>query len=76
MNMARSMLKEKQFSNYLWRETISFSIYVLNRSPTKSVKNKVPQEAQIGMSCSVVHFRLFGCVEYAHVPKELGIYMT
>jgi len=71
MNMARSMLKEKQFSNYLWRETISFSIYVLNRSPTKSVKNKVPQEAWTCMSCSVAHFRVFGCVEYAHDPKEL-----
>ena len=69
--MARSMLKEKQFSNYLWRETISFSIYVLNRSPTKSVKNNVPQEAWTCMSCSVAHFRVFGCVEYAHDPKEL-----
>jgi hypothetical protein len=43
----------------------------LNRSPTKSVRNKVPQEAWIGMSCSVAHLRVFGCVAYAHVPKEL-----
>jgi len=30
-------------------------VYILNRSPTKSVKNKVPQEA---------------CVAYAHVLEE------
>lgn len=23
------------------------------------------------MSCNVAHFRVFGCVAYAHVPKEL-----
>jgi hypothetical protein len=71
MNMARSMLKEKQLSNDFWGEAISCSIYVLNRSPTKSVKKKFPQEAWTCMSCSEVQFRVFGCVAYAHVPKEL-----
>jgi len=23
------------------------------------------------MSCSVAHFRVFDCVAYAHIPKEL-----
>jgi hypothetical protein len=35
------------------------------------VKNNVLQEAWIGMSCSVAHFIVFGCVAYAHVLKEL-----
>ena len=46
---------------------------MLNRSPTKSVKNIVPQEAWIGMTCSVPPFKIFGCVSYAHVPKQLRI---
>jgi transposase InsO family protein len=71
INMARSMLKEKQLSNGFWGEAIDLSVYVLNRSPTKSVNNKVPQEAWTCMSCNVAHFRVFGCVAYAHVPKEL-----
>ena len=45
MNMARSMLKEKHLPNAYWGEAVACSVYILNRSPTKSVKNKVPQEA-------------------------------
>ena len=43
----------------------------MNRCPTKSVKNKVPQEAWIGMNHSVSHLKVFRCVAYAHVPNEL-----
>jgi transposase InsO family protein len=71
MNMARSMLKENHLSNHFWGEGVACSVYVLNISPTKSVKNKVPQEAWTCMSCNVAQFRVFGCVAYAHVPKEL-----
>ena len=42
MNMARSMLKAKHLSNDFWGEAVSCSIYILNRSATKSVKDKVP----------------------------------
>ena len=69
--MVISTLKEKQLLNDFWGEAIACSVYILNRSPTKSVKNKVPQDAWTCMSCSVAHFRVFGCVEYAHDPKEL-----
>jgi len=43
----------------------------MNRCPTKSVKNKVPQEAWTCMNHSVSHLKVFGCVAYAHVPDEL-----
>ena len=35
------------------------------------MKNKVPQEAWIGINHSVSHLNFFGCVTYAHVPDEL-----
>jgi hypothetical protein len=70
MNMARSMLKEKHLSNDFWGEVVTCFVYVLNKSPTKSVKNEVPQESLKVMSCSVAQFRVFGCVPYACVPKE------
>jgi hypothetical protein len=35
------------------------------------MRNKVPQEAWIGMKHNVVHLKVFGCVAYAHVPNEL-----
>ena len=43
----------------------------MNRCPTKSMKNKVPQEAWKSMNHSVSHLKVFGCVAYAHVPDEL-----
>jgi hypothetical protein len=71
MNMARSLLKEKNLSNDFWGEVIACYVYVLKWSPTKSVKNKVPQESWSGMKCSVSHFRVFGCVAYSHVLEEI-----
>lgn len=71
MNMARIMLKEKNLSNEYWAEAVACSVYILNPSPTSSVKDKVPQEAWSGMKSGVSHFRVFGCVAYAHIPEEL-----
>ena len=46
-------------------------VYIMNWCLTKSVKNKVPQEAWTGMNHSVSDLKVFGCVAYAHVPDEL-----
>lgn len=51
-------------------EAIACDIYVINRSPTKSVMNKILEQARSAMSCSVSHLRVFGCVDDAHVLKE------
>ena len=45
MEMARSMMKAKHLPNEYWVEVVACTVYMLNRSPTKSVKDKVPQEA-------------------------------
>jgi hypothetical protein len=51
--------------------TVATAVYILNRCPKKSTKNRVPQEAWTGLKHSVVHLKVFGCVSYAHVPDEL-----
>ena len=43
----------------------------MNRSPTKIVRDKIPQDACSGKHHCVSHFRVFGCIAYAHVPKEI-----
>ena len=53
------------------QEQLHVFVYVINRSPTKSVMNRVPEEAWSGMSCSVSHLRVFGCVAYVNVPKQI-----
>ncbi|CAL9024982.1 unnamed protein product [Prunus brigantina] len=45
-------------------------IHILNRSPTFSVKNMTPQEAWSGRKPSVDHFKVFGCIAYAHILDE------
>jgi len=39
MNMARSMMKEKHLSNEYWGDDVTCSVYILNRSPTNSMKD-------------------------------------
>jgi hypothetical protein len=70
MEMARSMLKGKNLSNEYWAEAVACAVYILNRSPTKIVRNMVPQEAWSGKHHSVSHFKVFGCIAYAHIPKQ------
>jgi hypothetical protein len=71
MEMVCSILVAKHFSNEYWVESVATTIYIMNRCPTKSVKNIVPQEAWTCMKYNVVHLKNFGCVAYAHVPYEL-----
>ncbi|KAF8369604.1 hypothetical protein HHK36_032373 [Tetracentron sinense] len=42
---------------------------LFDRCPTKSVKNKTPQEAWSGYKPSVSHLKIFGCIAYAQVPE-------
>ena len=44
LDMARSMLKEKKLRNELWGEAMNTVAYILNRCPTKKLKNQVPEE--------------------------------
>ena len=71
MEMARNMLEAKHFPNEYWGEAVATVVYIMNWCPTKSVKNKVPQEVWTGMNHSVSHLKVFGCVTYAHVLDEL-----
>ena len=65
------MLASKHFPNEYWGEAVTTVVYIMNQCLTKSVKNKVPQEAWTGMNHSVSHLKFFDCVAYADVPDEL-----
>jgi transposase InsO family protein len=70
LNMTRTMLKEKGLPKQFWAEAMACSSCLLNRCPTKSVKNMTPQEAWSGYKPSVAHLRIFGCVAYSQVPES------
>ena len=67
--MTRTMLKEKCLTKNFWAEAVACTAYLLNRCPSKSVKNMTPQEAWSDYKPSVSHIRIFGCIAYAQVPE-------
>ncbi|CAJ2647282.1 unnamed protein product [Trifolium pratense] len=68
MNMVRCMLNDKKVPKKFWPESVKWAVYVLNRSPTLSVKDVTPEEAWSSMKPSVKHFKIFGCLAFVHVP--------
>lgn len=71
LNMARSMMNGKNLPNKYWGEAVACSVHILNRAPTKSLKDQSPFEAWTGKKPDISYFRVFGCVAYAHVPDDL-----
>ena len=69
--MARSLLTTRKLSKDYWAEAVACSVYILNRSPTSSVQGKVPEEKWSGLKVTISHFRIFGCVAFAHVSEKL-----
>lgn len=65
VELARCMMKSMSVPSKFWAEAVAIAVYVLNRSPTRSLKNKTPYEAWHGKKPSVGHLRTFGCT--AHV---------
>jgi transposase InsO family protein len=70
MEMAKCMLFEKGIPSSFWAEAVNTAVYLINRSPTKALKNETPFEAWSGRKPSVNHLKVFGCLCYAQIPKE------
>ncbi|GAU28376.1 hypothetical protein TSUD_257040 [Trifolium subterraneum] len=70
LNMVRSMIAGRKVPKVFWPETVKWATYVMNRSPTLSVKNITPEEAWSGVKPSVHHFRVFGFLAFVHVPDS------
>ncbi|PNX74518.1 copia-type reverse transcriptase-like protein, partial [Trifolium pratense] len=67
LDMARSMLKQKNLPHKFWGEAVTTAAYILNKCLTKKLKT-VPEEAWSGRKPSVKHFKIFGSLCYKHVP--------
>src|SRR5664279_1160657 len=62
VGMARILLKAKRVPDEFWGEAVSTAVFILNRSPTKSMDGKTPFEAWHGRKPDVHFMRMFGCV--------------
>ncbi|KAK2630796.1 hypothetical protein QOZ80_UnG0725510 [Eleusine coracana subsp. coracana] len=61
---ARSMLKAKGLPGWFWSEAVNTAVYVVNRSPIKSVEGRTLFKAWYGKKPTVHHLRTFGCIVY------------
>ena len=68
VEMARSMLGN--MPRRYWAEAVSTAAYLRNRSPTSAVPGMTPFQALFGKKPDVSNLRPFGCICYAHVPKD------
>ena len=63
-------MKGKHITNGFWSEAISTTVYLKNRSPTKSLSHKTPFEALYSYNLEVGHLRVFGSKVFGHIPKD------
>lgn len=71
VEIARSMLKNKDLSNTLWAEAVATTIYLLNLPPIKFFWKHTPFEAWNGFTPSVSHVKNFGSVCYVLVNLKV-----
>jgi len=69
-DMAQNILKSKKLPKVFWAEVVACAVYLSNRSPTRSVWEKTPQEAWSGRKPGISHLRVLGSVAHVHIPDE------
>jgi hypothetical protein len=66
--MENWMIQSKVF--HYWAETINCANYIINHTPTKSLKNIIPEEEWTKINPNVSHFYVFGSEAWDHNPNE------
>ena len=70
LSTTRCMMKATKLPPNFWDEAVRHAIYILNRTPTKSLEDITPYEALKGKKPNLNHLRIFGCIAYAKVPSQ------
>jgi hypothetical protein len=66
---ARCLLKSKGLTGWFWGEAMATAVYLLNRSPTRSLEGRTPFEAWYEKKPGVQHLRTFECL--VHVKDTM-----
>lgn len=67
---ARCLLLNSELPLKFWGEAMNTAAYVRNRLPSRSIDDQIPEEVWSGRKVNLSNLRIFGCLAYAHVPKE------
>ena len=53
--------------NYMWGEAVRHATYLINRVPTRALKNQTPYESLKKRKPSIGHLKVFGCIAHAKI---------
>lgn len=67
---ARCMLLDAGLDQRFWAEAVNTAVYLKNRSPTKAVRDTVPESKWSNKKVNMTHLRTFGCLAYALAEKR------
>jgi hypothetical protein len=68
--MANCMVQSKGLSLKYWVEAINCENYIVNQTPTKTLKNITLEESWTKLNTYVSHFQVFGSVAWVHILEE------
>lgn len=64
------MLLDAGLEKKYWAEATSTAVYLINRSPSRPLYGKSPEEIWNRKQPKLSYLKTFGCIAMAHVPKE------
>ena len=70
LERARSMRLNAGLSKRFWAEAVNMACFLINRSPSKAIDCKIPEEVWTGKPVDYSILKIFGCPAYAHVESE------
>lgn len=75
LEVAKSLVFTMNVPNTFWGEAILTATYLIKRMPTKALNFKTPRETVLKVfshNCllSNLHFKVFGCTVFAHIPQN------
>lgn len=72
LEVARSLRPHANLPISFWGECILTATYIINRLPTKAIKNRTPFDILFNKQPIYDHMRVFGCLVYAHDNSGKG----
>ncbi|PKU79126.1 Retrovirus-related Pol polyprotein from transposon TNT 1-94 [Dendrobium catenatum] len=64
LETVRSLLIHSKAPHSLWTHALHTAIHIINRLPTRKLKNKTPHESLYSKPPSYQHLKIFGCLCY------------
>ncbi|KAG9444915.1 hypothetical protein H6P81_016255 [Aristolochia fimbriata] len=56
---------------HLWGATVDTTVYLINQSPSSALDSRIPEEVWAGKNVDYSFLKIFGCIAYAHIDREV-----